>query len=118
MPQRGARGSPLTDLRKVVTPARATAAATVAPRGTSTTMPFTVIATSFVITCLRKTRRQVWFRRNRRRDTQNRAHDQLGGTQRGRDSQTFVSRSQQQPRLPRNTPNKWQLIRSSRAKPR
>src|ERR1022692_4138320 len=41
MPHRGPRGSPVTDLRKLLTPARATAADTIAPAGTVTVAPFT-----------------------------------------------------------------------------
>jgi len=51
MPQSGARGAPLTDLRKAVTPASATAVETMAPAGAVTTTPLTV---SFTVSDMRR----------------------------------------------------------------
>ena len=112
IPHNGPRGSPVTDFRQAC-PAIAIATATVAPGGATTAAVHGQRHGSGMDVLLRKPRRQIWFDRNRWLPTCDLVGHQARGSQRGGNSQSFVTGRQKQCGISRRRPDERQLVRAS-----
>src|ERR1700722_10896413 len=116
MPQRGARGCPVTDLRNLPAPAMATAADTIATAGTSTARPSTRRLSVFdpaaspMRSILVFSIGQVGLDGNRRWTPQNLIRHQFSGGERSSDAQAFVTGGEIEARAWRRRTNQRQFI--------
>src|ERR1700760_3021929 len=113
MPQRGPRGSPVTERRQAA-PAIVIAAATVVSSGTTT--GFLLIRSRIELSMGCKPGRQIRVRRNVRSPPQELIGKQPRRSERGRNPQTFVARSQKNRRVVRGGANQRKLVRGRRTK--